>query len=96
MAWCRPGDKPLSEPMMVSLLTQRLNELIAFKGRISVQDDKKPWGILFRYHISDAPVTAILTHRGSTKITAILQTTFWNAFSAAFRLEVCSEYSIWQ
>ena len=21
MAWCRPGDKPLSEPMMVSLLT---------------------------------------------------------------------------
>ena len=20
-AWCRPGDKPLSEPMMVSLLT---------------------------------------------------------------------------
>ena len=20
MAWCRPGDKPLSEPMMVSLL----------------------------------------------------------------------------
>ena len=22
MAWCRPGDSPLSEPMMVSLLTQ--------------------------------------------------------------------------
>ena len=22
MAWCRPGDKPLSEPMVVSLLTQ--------------------------------------------------------------------------
>ena len=21
MAWCRPGDKPLSEPVMVSLLT---------------------------------------------------------------------------
>ena len=21
MAWCRPGDKPLSEPMMISLLT---------------------------------------------------------------------------
>ena len=21
MAWCRPGDKPLSEPMMVNLLT---------------------------------------------------------------------------
>ena len=34
MAWCRPGDKSLSEPMMVSLLTWRiyaslgLNELI--------------------------------------------------------------------
>ena len=31
MAWCRPGNKPLSEPMMVSLLTQyaplSLNEL---------------------------------------------------------------------
>ena len=32
MAWCRPGDKPLSEPMMVSLLTHiyaslSLNEL---------------------------------------------------------------------
>ena len=23
MAWCRPGDKPLSEPMMVSLLTHK-------------------------------------------------------------------------
>ena len=23
MAWCRPGDKPLSEPMMVNLLTHR-------------------------------------------------------------------------
>ena len=23
MAWCRPGDKPLSEPMLVSLLTHR-------------------------------------------------------------------------
>ena len=22
MVWCRPGDKPLSEPMMVSLLTR--------------------------------------------------------------------------
>ena len=21
MAWCRPGDKPLSEPMIISLLT---------------------------------------------------------------------------
>ena len=33
MAWCRPGDKPLSEPMMVSLLAHihaslDLNELI--------------------------------------------------------------------
>ena len=23
MAWCRPGDKPLSEPLLVSLLTHR-------------------------------------------------------------------------
>ena len=35
MAWCRPGDKPLSEPMMVSLLTHiyaslGLNELITY------------------------------------------------------------------
>ena len=33
MAWCRPGDKPLSEPMMVTLPTHicvtRLNELTA-------------------------------------------------------------------
>ena len=36
MAWCRPGDKPLSEPMMVSLLThicvtrpQWVNQMIA-------------------------------------------------------------------
>ena len=42
MAWCRPGDKPLSEPMMVSLLThicvtrpQWVNEICGypvFKG----------------------------------------------------------------
>ena len=29
MAWCRPGDKPLSEPMMVSLL--RLNKLLTLE-----------------------------------------------------------------
>ena len=29
MAWRRPSDKPLSEPMMVSLPTLGLNELIA-------------------------------------------------------------------
>ena len=28
MAWRRPGDKPLSEPMVVSLPTLGLNELM--------------------------------------------------------------------
>ena len=42
MAWCRPGDKPLSEPMMVSLLTHNaslgLNELMCWRpGRLQLR-----------------------------------------------------------
>ena len=38
MAWWRPGDKPLSEPMMVSLPTLSLNELIMIMAEESVVD----------------------------------------------------------
>ena len=45
MAWRRPGDKPLSEPMMVSLLTHwrmslGLNEIIWTKGDVVTAEIK--------------------------------------------------------
>ena len=52
MAWCRPGDKPLSEPMMVSSLThicvtrpQWVNTWFQWIGQRHLQDEtrKKPW-----------------------------------------------------
>ena len=35
MAWCRPGDKPLSEPMMVNLLTHSTQSVSRF---LEIQD----------------------------------------------------------
>ena len=41
MAWCRPGDKPLSEPVMVSLMTHicvtRPQWLKAMEGNFTIQ-----------------------------------------------------------
>ena len=74
MTWRRPGDKPLSEPVMFNLLTyicvtwpQWVNWCIV------------PWGIataifsIFNF--------ILLTHWGRDKM-AIFQTTFSNAFSS--------------
>ena len=37
MAWCRPGDKPLSEPMMLSLLTHNMRH----SRSVSKEDDRE-------------------------------------------------------
>ena len=50
MAWCSPGDKPLSEPMMVSLLThisitwpQWFNKAWVMVLSICLGDRRQPW-----------------------------------------------------
>ena len=43
-AWCRPGDKPLSEPMMVSLLTHICVD--GWKSPWCVESSTKTWAFL--------------------------------------------------
>ena len=61
MAWRRPGDKPLSGPMMVSLLTHicipGLNELTYLKAELS-------WSSM---HSNFAPSLDIVTLRSEQK-----------------------------
>ena len=46
MAWCRPGDKPLSEPVIVSRCSYAslgLNELRSFSSRNSTMEQSGHW-----------------------------------------------------
>ena len=72
MAWRHPGDKPLSEPMMVSLLTH-----ISVTRPQWVQWGMPPWCPLLGL-LTWCPV---LTHWGQDKIDTILQMLFSSTFS---------------
>ena len=76
MAWCRPGDKPLSEPMMVILSTHicvtRPQWVNAWTNNYIPQ--KNMVGYL---SIS----LSQLTHWGRDKMNTIFQMTFSNGFS---------------
>ena len=62
MAWCRPGDKPLSEPMMVSLTThicvtqpQWVNNLLPFCSQ------KIVWNVhIFWYFLKISTINNLL------------------------------------
>ena len=41
MAWCRPGDKPLSEPMMVSILTHKFITRPQWVNTTDINDAEK-------------------------------------------------------
>ena len=46
MAWCRPGDKPLSEPMMVRLLTHLYASLGLNELTLYIQQHWSYWTLL--------------------------------------------------
>ena len=46
MAWCRPGDKPLSEPMMISLLT---HTFVTRPQWINASFPRRKWQKPYRY-----------------------------------------------
>ena len=84
MAWRHPGDKPLSEPMMVCLLThicvaqpQRVNKTykiqLSYCFHVYTMPERHTWRTL--------NMSLVLTHWGRDKMAAILQTTFSNIFS---------------
>ena len=73
MAWCRPGDKPSSEPMMVSLLTHacvtrpQLVEMIPYWGLMLPYDVTEFWSALVQvigFHLFGTKYVIIWTNPG--------------------------------
>ena len=88
MAWHRPGDKPLSEPMMVSLLThlcvtrpQWVNANVSADLHFASRTTCYYQLSFIKSKASVAAWVQMLTHWGRDKIATISQTTFSNAFS---------------
>ena len=94
MAWRRPGDKPVSEPMMVCLLT---HICVTRPQWVLIKPPQHkhyaPWAILWDTYCSTSRSSSevktqmgdlkisVLTHWGRDKIPAIFQTTFSKTFS---------------
>ena len=93
MAWHRPGDKPLSEPMMVSLPTHICVTRPEWVKLRFLKQENENYAAL---------VGLPLTYKGRYQITNIIQTGFSNGFSLIKPMyfflnltEVCSRGSNW-
>ena len=104
MAWCRPGDKPLSEPMMVSLLThicvtrsQWVNtEILSSPGpRVIVSNGRQTTCPIFDrihvYPIAAAPWLVVNHLHQSTQYQCICPILHWHW---PFRSRYCYEHHI--
>ena len=83
MAWRRSGDKPLSEPVMVRLMTNICATLPQWVNSVNA---KLSYSIFMRsttLHLFTQLnlVVALLQHWGQDKMAAILQMMFSNVFS---------------
>ena len=84
MAWRLQGGKPLSEPMMVSLLTH-----------ICTNDPTRhrKWGTTRRQVLTMVSMIVVMLHKsGPDKMAAIWQTIFLNAFSWKKKYEFLSRF----
>ena len=83
MVWRRPGDKPLSEPMMVSFLrwyaSLGINELNAFSWFISHMDELLDgcWMLIYIYRVLHERLVWCIFHRAVKYFSHILVTLFW-------------------
>ena len=86
MAWHRPGDKSLSEPMMVSLpmhicVTQP--QWVKWQGRhVSHSENSLAWNVYCSSPVQGPLYTwmMVLTYWGMDKMATVLPMTFWSTF----------------